>query len=111
MPSLPFTFEDVKNWNPADAGDAEHMAKQSKPDMSQSNPLNNAQSFLKKRIGMVKDQFQSADGFIDAGLAINPVTRIVDMGAKFFGMPGIQEGFTKGTTMTGDVRVDPRGPF
>ena len=107
MPSLPFTFEDLVNFNPADAN---HVASQSKPDMSMATPMSNAQSFLKKKVGAVKDQFNSADGFIDAGLAVNPVTRVVDMGAKFFGQPGIQEGFTKGTTMTGDVRV-PRMPF
>ena len=108
MPSLPFTFEDLRNANPLDASRA---AQEAKPDMSQANPMVKAQSFLKSKLGQVKDKFDGTDSLIDVGLAINPVTRIVDMGSKFFGMPGIQEGFTKGTTMTGDVRVDPRGPF
>lgn len=108
MPSLPFTFEDMRNANPLDKS---RIAEESKPDMSMINPIGRAQAFLKKRVGEVKEHMTSADGLIDTGLAINPVTRIVDMGAKFFGMPGIQEGFTQGTTMTGDVRVDPRGPF
>ena len=107
MPSLPFTLEDLQNANPIDS---ERAGRESKPDMSMHSPMGRAQSFLKTKIGQVKDQFNSADGFIDAGLAVNPVTRVVDMGAKFFGLPGIQEGFTDVTTMTGDVRV-PRMPF
>ena len=107
MPSLPFTFDDLVN---LDVTNQERVSQEAKPDMSMTNPMNRAQSFLKGKLGQVKDSMSSADGLIDVGLAMNPVTRVVDMGAKFFGQPGIQEGFTKGTTMTGDVRV-PRMPF
>ena len=107
MPSLPFTFEDMVNLNVADP---KRIAEESEADMSMSNPMGRAQSFLKGKLGSLKESMSSADGLIDVGLAMNPVTRVVDMGAKFFGQPGIQEGFTEGTTMTGDVRV-PRMPF
>ena len=106
MPSLPFTFDDLVNLNVADP---ERAAAEPEA-QSVNNPVKNAQGFLRGRLGQLKDQMSSADGLIDVGLAMNPVTRVVDMGAKFFGQPGIQEGFTKGTTMTGDVRV-PRMPF
>ena len=107
MPSLQFTFDDLVN---LDVANQQRASQEAKPDMSMANPMNKAQSFLKSRIGKIKEDMSSADGLIDVGLALNPVTRVVDMGAKFFGQPGIQEGFTKGTTMTGDVRV-PRMPF
>jgi len=108
MPELPFTFEDLRNYNPADQ---QRLAAESKPDMSMSNPLDQAQKFLKGKIGELKGHFNSAEGLIDVGLAMNPVTRAVDIGSKFFGGPGIQKGFQDGVTMTGEVRVDPRGPF
>ena len=101
MPSLPFTFDDLRKLDiPAQA------AESSAPEMPQVDP----QSFLGNAVDRVKEQFGTTEGLIDTGLALNPVTRAVDMGAKFFGQPGIQEGFTQGTTMTGDVRV-PRMPF
>ena len=102
MPELPFTFEDLVN---LDAMEHQRASKEVKPDMSMSNPMNKAQSFLKGKMGQLKEHMSSADGFIDVGLAMNLVTRVFDMGAKFYGQPGVQEGFTKGTTMTGDVRV------
>ena len=107
MPSLPFTFEDMRNLN---IGSAQDAADEAESEMGMHNPMNRAQSFLKGKLGSLKESMSSADGLIDVGLAMNPVTRVVDMGAKFFGQPGIQEGFTEGTTMTGDVRV-PRMPF
>ena len=101
MPSLPFTFDDLRKLDiPAQA------AETSAPEMPQVDP----QAFLGNAVDRVKEQFGTTEGLIDTGIAINPVLRAVDMGAKFFGQPGIQEGFTKGTTMTGDVRV-PRMPF
>ena len=106
MPSLPFTFEDLRNLDPADT---ERASAESKTDPTAANNMT-AQNFLVNKLNKLKDSMSSADGLIDVGLAMNPVTRVVDMGAKFFGQPGIQEGFTKGTTMTGDVRV-PRMPF
>ena len=102
MPSLPFTFEDLRNLDiPAEAADRSAVS-----DAPQVDP----QEFLGNAVDKVKERFTTTNGLIDTGLALNPVTRVVDMGAKFFGQPGIQEGFTQGTTMTGDVRV-PRMPF
>ena len=105
MPSLPFTFDDLRNLDV----DTERASAESKPDPSAANNMT-AQNFLVGKLNKLKDSMSSSDGLIDVGLAMNPVTRVVDMGAKFFGQPGIQEGFTEGTTMTGDVRV-PRMPF
>ena len=102
MPSLPFTFDDLRNLDIPD----EAAKRSAAPDTPQVDPA----EFLGNAVDKVKARFSTADGLIDTGLAINPVTRVVDMGAKFFGQPGIQEGFVKGTTMTGDVRV-PRMPF
>jgi hypothetical protein len=107
MPELPFTLEDLTNWNPVDE---QRLAKESKPDMSQMNPMNNAQRFLKSKMSELKGHMSSAEGLIDVGYAMNPVTRIVDMGSKFFGGPGLTEGYKQGTTMTGQVRVPP-APF
>ena len=102
MPSLPFTFEDLRNLDiPAQAANSSAA-----PSAPQVDP----QEFLGNAVDKVKERFTTTEGLIDTGLAMNPVFRTVDMGAKFFGQPGIQEGFTKGTTMTGDVRV-PRMPF
>ena len=97
MPQLPFTFEDVVN------------AKHPSEIIPRKESEGEAQDFLSSKIDAIK-KHMNVDGAIDLGLALNPVTRAVDIGAKFFGQPGIQEGFTKGTTMTGDVRV-PRLPF
>ena len=107
MPSLPFDFDDLRNF---DVADHERASDAAANEMGMTNPMNRAQAFLKGKMGQLKENFSTADGLIDVGLAMNPVTRVVDMGAKFFGQPGIQEGFTEGTTMTGDVRV-PRMPF
>ena len=106
MPSLPFTFEDMRNLDIS----TQSAADEAEANVDMHNPMNRAQSFLKGKLGRLKDSMSTADGLIDVGLALNPVTRVIDMGAKFFGQPGIQEGFTKGTTMTGDVRVPP-SPF
>jgi hypothetical protein len=104
MPSLPFTFEDLQNLN---VTDSQRIADESNPDMSMHNPGNRAQSFLKGKLGKLKDSMSSTDGLIDLGLAMNPVTRALDMGDKFFGGEGVHKGFVDGTTMTGDVRVPP----
>ena len=104
MPSLPFTLEDLQNLNPIDS---QRVPDESKPDVSMHNPMNRAQSFLKGKLGQLKDSMSSTDGLIDLGLAMNPVTRALDMGDKFFGGEGVHKGFVKGTTMTGDVRVPP----
>ena len=111
MPELPFDFNDLVNLDPTSNRDNDRMINEAqKSDMSTHNPVNRAQAFLKGKLAAAKDHMTSTDGLIDLGLALNPVTRVVDMSAKFFGQPGIQEGFTKGTTMTGDVR-GPRMPF
>ena len=105
MPSLPFTFEDVKN---LDVGNRKSAAKEG-ADMvnpASANPRA-AQGFLADRINKLKDSMSTSDGLIDVGLAYNPVTRVVDMASKFFGGPGIHKGFVDGTTMTGEVRTPP----
>ena len=111
MPELPFTFEDLRNFDMADHAEKQRFAKESKPDMSMSSPMDHAQKFLKGKLSDLKGHMGSAKGFIDVGLAMNPITRAVDIGSKFFGGPGIQEGFHDGVSYTGEVRVDPRGPF
>lgn len=130
MPSLPFTYEDLRNH--ADTADpltapmlgavgsidgyggiaAKILNKRqrSNPVLPTVLPKIDPQEFLDNAVSRVKKQLGSTEGLIDTGLALNPVTRVVDMGAKFFDQPGIQEGFIKGTTMTGDVNV-PRMPF
>ena len=104
MPSLPFTLEDLQNLNVADSS---RTAEESKPDMSMHNPMNRAQSFLKGKLGKLKESMSSTDGLIDLGLAMNPITRTLDMADKFLGGEGVHKGFVDGTTMTGDVRVPP----
>ena len=98
MPSLPFTFDDLRKLDiPAQA------AETSAPEMPQVDP----QAFLGNAVDRVKEQFGTTEGLIDTGLAINPVlVKLVDQyGCQVLCQtnPGIQEGFTKGTTMTGDV--------
>ena len=110
MPSLPFDFEDLKNANPFDADRAVDTAHKA-ADPTAAGTVGGPQAFFTKKLNQLRDTMNSTDGLIDLGLAYNPVTRGVDMASKFFGGPGIQEGFTKGTTMTGNVRFDPRGPF
>ena len=98
MPSLPFTFEDLKNLNPADM---QRAADESDVDPTAANNMG-AQKFLTGKINQLKDNISSADGLIDVGLAMNPVTRYTDMASKFFGGPGVAEGFKQGVTHTGE---------
>ena len=110
MPSLPFDFEDLRNADPFDSDRTVDTVHKS-ADPASAGTVGGPQAFLTKKLNQLRDNMNSTDGLIDLGLSLNPVTRGIDMASKFFGGPGIQEGFTKGTTMTGDVRVDPRGPF
>ena len=98
MPSLPFTFEDLRNLDiPAQAADTTGV-----PDQPQVDP----QEFLGNAVEKVKQQFGTTEGLIDTGLAMNPVTRVVDMGSKFFGGPGVAEGFRQGVIQeVGDPRA------
>ena len=101
MPSLPFTFEDLRRLDiPKQAAEAETMP------IPQTDP----QAFLGNAVEKVKQQLGTAEGLIDTGLALNPVTRTVDMASKFFGGPGVAEGFKEGVTQ-GDEIVLPRMPF
>ena len=101
MPSLPFTFDDLRNLKPADM---QRTAKESEGDPTVANGMT-AQNFLVGKLNQLKNNMSSADGLIDVGLAMNPVTRVVDMGAKFFGAKGIQEGFQDGVIQpVGDER-------
>ena len=105
MPSLPFTFEDVKN---LDVSNNNRAAKEGADmvDPANANPRA-AQGFLADKINKLKDNMSTSEGLIDVGLSFNPVTRVVDMASKFFGGPGVHKGFVEGTTMTGDVRTPP----
>ena len=98
MPSLPITFKDLQNLDiPARVA----AQKNQTPEMPQIDP----QAFLATAVENVKKQFGTTEGLIDTGLAINPVTRAIDMGAKFFGAKGIQEGFQDGVIQpVGDGR-------
>ena len=93
MPQLPFTFNDAIN--------AKHPS-----DLMKGSNEGEAQGFLANRIDDVK-KYMTVEGAIDVGLSINPVTRAVDMGSKFFGGPGIHKGFKEGVNMTGETRVPP----
>ena len=97
MPSLPFTFEDLRKLDiPAQAAAAE----------ASDTPQVDPQEFLGNAVDRVKKQFGTTDGLIDTGLAINPITRVVDMGSKFFGGPGVAEGFKQGVIQeVGDPRA------
>ena len=96
MPSLPFDFDDVRNaTHPSDILSKKHEDAFSGP-----------QEYLNKKIDDVKKNM-NVSGAIDVGLSLNPVTRIVDMGSKFFGGKGIHKEFVDATTKTGDVRVPP----
>ena len=103
MPSLPFTFNDLKN---LDIPKQVEGAKESPTQLPEVDP----QQFLRNAVDEVKGQLGTAKGLIDTGLAINPVTRYVDMGSKFFGGPGVAEGFKDGITK-GDEIVVPPMPF
>ena len=105
MPSLPFTFEDLKNLNPADSKKVSSEGA-SAVDPTTANDMA-AQNFLVKKISDLKDNLSSSDGLIDIGLSLNPITRATDMASKFFGGPGLHKGFVDGTTMTGTVRTPP----
>ena len=107
MPSLPITFKDLQNLDiPAQVAAQGNKT----PEVPQVDP----QAFLANAVDGVKERFGTSDGLIDTGLAINPVTRYVDMGSKFFGGPGLAEGFKQGVTQeTGTSReiVLPPMPF
>ena len=95
MPSLPITFKDLQNLDiPAKVAGQE----QKTPDMPQVDP----QAFLANAVDGVKERFGTSDGLIDTGLAINPVTRYVDMASQFFGGPSVADGFKQGVTHTGE---------
>ena len=101
MPSLPFTFEDLVSLNPADKMRA---AKESDVDPTAANNMK-AQNFLVSKLNNLKENMSSSDGLLDVGLAMNPVTRGVDMASKFFGGPGIVQGFKDGVVQpVGDER-------
>ena len=103
MPSLPFTFEDVRNANPFDPNrTTDTVQKSEDPAVANQNA---AQGFLTKRLNALRDSMNSTDGLIDLGMAANPVLRYVDMASKFFGGPGVADGFRDGVTQpVGDER-------
>ena len=95
MPSLPFTFKDLQNLDiPA------KVAAQNTETID--TPQVDTQAFLNNAVESVKKRFGTTEGLIDTGLAINPATRYVDMASKFFGGPGLAEGFKQGVTHTGE---------
>lgn len=101
MPSLPFTFEDLKNAQPFDP---ERTSAESKTDPAAANPRA-AQNFLVGKINQLRDNLSSTNGLIDIGMSINPGLRYVDMASRFFGGPSVAEGFKEGVTQpTGDER-------
>ena len=95
MPSLPITFKDLKNLDIPAKVAAQGNETSNKP---QVDP----QAFLANAVDGVKERFGTSEGLIDTGLAINPVTRYVDMASQFFGGPSVAEGFKKGVTHTGE---------
>ena len=106
MPSLPFTFDDLVNLSPTDKMRA---AKESDVDPTAANNMK-AQNFLTSKLNNLKESFSSSDGLLDVGLAMNPVTRGVDMASKFFGGPGIVEGFKDGVIQETGTRREVRVP-
>ena len=106
MPSLPFTFEDLVSFNP---GDKARLAKETDVDPTAANNMK-AQNFLTSKLNNLKDSLSSADGLLDAGLAMNPLTRGADMASKFFGGPGIVEGFKDGVIQETGTRREVRVP-
>ena len=98
MPSLPFSFEDLRNLDiPKQAAEA----KVESIDAPQINP----QEFLGNAVDKVKQQFGTSEGLIDSGMTLNPVLRYTDMASKFFGGPGVAQGFKDGITQpVGDER-------
>ena len=107
MPSLPITFKDLQNLDiPAKVAAQGNET----PEAPQVDP----QAFLANAVDGVKERFGTSEGLIDTGLAINPVTRYVDMASQFFGGPSVAEGFKQGVTQeTGTRReiVLPPMPF
>ena len=107
MPNLPFTFNDLQNLDiPAKVAAQGNET----PDAPQVDP----QAFLDNAVDGVKERFGTREGLIDTGLAINPVTRYVDMASKFFGGPGVAEGFKQGVIHETGTRRDvvlPPMPF
>ena len=103
MPSLPFTFNDVNSRLSDLSKSIDNRAEGTAPETSEM--AGNAQSFLSDRINDIKNQFGTTEGLIDTGLAMNPLTRAVDMGSKFFGGPGLVQGFRDGVNQpVGDER-------
>ena len=95
MPSLPITFKDLQNLDiPAQVA--------GQKDKTPKSPQVDPQEFLSNAVDGVKKRFGSSEGLIDTGLAINPVTRYVDMASQFFGGPSVAEGFKQGVTHTGE---------
>ena len=80
MPELPFTFKDLQNQNVADQQRAGKEVASSVDPMT-ANGMS-AQGFLANRINKLKDNFSTADGLVDAGMAINPVLRLHRYGIK-----------------------------
>ena len=95
MPSLPITFKDLQNLDIPAKVAAQGNETSNKP---QVDP----QAFLANAVDGVKERFGTSEGLIDTGLAINPVTRYVDMASQFFGGPSVAEGFKQGVTHTGE---------
>ena len=101
MPSLPFTFEDLRNLKPIDT---ERASAESKTDPTAANGKT-AQNFLLSKINQLRSNLGSTEGVIDVGMSLNPGLRYVDMASKFFGGPGVAEGFKQGVTQpVGDER-------
>tara|TARA_R110002049_G_scaffold298710_1_gene488603 strand:- start:295 stop:633 length:339 start_codon:yes stop_codon:yes gene_type:complete len=109
MPSLPFTFNEINSRLSDLSKRIDNRAEGAAPETGEI--VGNAQSFLSDRINDIKKQFGTTEGLIDTGLAINPLTRTVDMGSKFFGGKGLAEGFKDGviheTGTRREVRVPP----
>ena len=106
MPSLPFTFEDLKNADPFDSNRTVDVANKS-ADPTAAGSVGGPQGFLTKKINQLKDSVNSTEGLIDLGMSINPGLRYVDMASKFFGGPGVAEGFKQGVTQpVGDKRSE-----
>ena len=103
MPSLPFTFEDLRNLNVADTKAAsDEIASSVDPTVANGRA---AQGFLASRLNQLKDNMSTADGLIDVGMSINPGLRYVDMASRFFGGPSVADGFRAGVTQpVGDER-------
>jgi len=102
MPSLPFTFDDLVNLNPADKMRA---AKEADVDPTAANNMK-AQNFLTSKLNNLKESFASSDGLLDVGLAMNPVTRGVDMASKFFGGAALLTGTMGGAAAAGTDEED-----